>query len=112
MKHLVISDYGTFLGTRDNRLAIRNNDEFKYYPLNRLRTVTLAKKGASISSDLIEQFALRGIKLFFLDFKGVPHTTLTGTAQHGVVQVRIAQQEYCKNEMPDACRGVIGGKNF
>lgn len=110
MKHLVISDFGTFLGSRNKLLTIKNQEELKYYPLNRLSTLTIAKGGISISSSLIEQCSIRGIKLFFLDFKGTPHTYLSGTAQHAVVQVRIAQQKYCNDEITPAAIEVIAGK--
>ena len=85
MKHLVICDYGTFLGLEHHRLAVRQRgDVTKYYPLNRLCTVSIAKRGISVSSDLIEAFSVRGIKLFFLDFRGVAHSAILGQS-HGVV---------------------------
>ena len=68
MKHLVICDYGTFLGLDNHRLAVRHDREAKHYPLNRLNTVSIVKSGVSFSSDLIKAFSSRGIKLFFLDF--------------------------------------------
>ncbi|MYD30896.1 MAG: hypothetical protein F4201_10590 [Nitrospira sp. SB0677_bin_15] len=57
MKHLVISGYGAFLGLESHRLAVRQDDETRYYPLNRLCTVAIAKRGVSVSSDLIEAFS-------------------------------------------------------
>ncbi|MDE4992462.1 CRISPR-associated endonuclease Cas1, partial [Francisella tularensis subsp. holarctica] len=66
----------------------------KYFPLNRLATLSRAKKGVSFSSDLVEQFSLRWIKLFFLDFRGVAHSMLVGANQHAVVQARINQYRY------------------
>ncbi|AEE26423.1 CRISPR-associated protein Cas1 [Francisella hispaniensis] len=65
MKHLIISEYGLYLGLEAGRLVVKNKEDKKYFPLNRLATVSIAKKGVSFSSDLIEQFSLRGIKLFF-----------------------------------------------
>ena len=93
MKHLVISDYGTYLGLSNQRLYVKQQDNIKYYPLNRLCTVSIAKRGVSISSDLIEMVSARGIKLFFLDFRGVAHSALLGESQHGVVAIRIAQMK-------------------
>lgn len=110
MKHLVITGFGTFLGLRDTRLIVKNGDDVKAYPLNRLCTVAIAKKGVTISSDLIEAFSLRGIKLFFLDFRDVAHTVLVGSAQHGVVRARIAQQQYCAADIPHACHIIVLGK--
>ena len=108
MKHIVISDYGSFLGLDSYRLVVKQNDEFKYYPLNRLCTVSVAKRGVSISSDLIEELSCRGIKLFFLDFRNIAHSALLGQSQHGVVSVRMAQMDFCKqNTLPLAKKIVI-----
>ena len=110
MKHLVITEFGTSLGVRDSRLIVKNDNQIKAFPLNRLCIVAIAKRGVVISSDLIESFSIRGIKLFFLDFRGVAHTALVGSAQHGVVQARIAQQQYCSEQIPYAGHVVILGK--
>lgn len=108
MKHLVICDYGTFLGLDSHRLAVRQEGEIRHYPLNRLCTVSIAKRGVSVSSDLIEAFSNRGIKLFFLDFRGVAHSAILGQSQHGVVAVRMAQMVFCQgNTLPLAKQVVI-----
>ena len=98
MKHLVICNYGTFLGIHGGQLAVRHNDATTHYPMNRLCTVSIAKRGISVSSDLIGEFSSRGIKLFFLDFRGVVHAALVGQAQHGVVAIRMAQMEFCQQK--------------
>lgn len=108
MKHLVIGDYGTFLGLENHRLVIKQDDQIRHYPLNRLCTVSIAKRGVSISSDLIEAFSSRGIKLFFLDFRGVAHSAIVGQSQHGVVAVRMAQMEFARqNTLPLAGKIVL-----
>ncbi len=108
MKHLVICDYGSFLGLNSHRLAVKQDGKTRYYPLNRLCTVSIAKRGVSLSSDLIESFSSRGIKLFFLDFRGVAHSTILGQSQHGVVAVRMAQMAFCQgNTLPLAKQVVI-----
>ncbi len=110
MKHLIISEYGTFLGVQNQRLAVRQNDNTQCYPLNRLCSVSVAKRGVSISSDLIEAFSLRGIKLFFLDFRGVAHSALLGQSQHGVVAVRIAQIAFLDDDTLSLSKKLIVGK--
>lgn len=110
MKHLVIADHGTFLGLRDDRLAVRQNEEESCYPLNRLCTVSVAKRGVSVSSDLIEALSVRGVKLFFLDFRGVPHSALVGQSQHGVVAVRQAQMRYCAGDTLPLARQIVYAK--
>ncbi|GAB4223556.1 MAG: CRISPR-associated endonuclease Cas1 [Francisella sp.] len=110
MKHLIIINYGTFLGLDAGRLVIRNKEDKKYFPLNRLATVSIAKRGVSFSSDLIEQFSLRGIKLFFLDFRGVAHSMLVGANQHAVVQSRINQYKYIETNAFDMSLRIITAK--
>lgn len=110
MKHLVVSEYGSFLGVESGRLIVKDKDDKKYFPLNRLATVSIAKRGISFSSDLIEQFSLRGIKLFFLDFKGVAHSMLVGSHQHAVVQARVQQYEYTKTHSLSLAKKIITGK--
>ena len=111
VKHLVICDYGTFIGLENHRLAVSQRDELtKYYPLNRLCTVSIAKRGISVSSDVIEAFSIRGIKLFFLDFRGVAHSAILGQSQHGVVAVRIAQMKFCQGNTLPLARRIVTAK--
>ena len=110
MKHLTISEYGSFLGLEVNRLFVKKGDEKCYYPLNRLSTISIAKKGVSLSSNLIEALSHRGIKLFFLDFRGVAHSALLGQSQHGVVAVRLAQQAFCQSGDLDLSTQIVTGK--
>ena len=110
MKHLIISDYGIYLGLEAGRLVVKNKEDRKYFPLNRLATVSIAKRGVSFSSDLIEHFSLRGIKLFFLDFRGVAHSMLVGANQHAVVQARINQYKYIEANALDISIRLITAK--
>ena len=110
MKHLTICKYGSFLGVEAGRLSVSQGNTKHYYPLNRLSTVSIAKRGISISSDLIEALSQRGVKLFFLDFRGVAYSAIIGESQHGVVAVREAQQDFCrsKESLNLAIQMVIG----
>lgn len=110
MKHLVICDYGSFVGLNSHRLSIRQGAETRNYPLNRLHTVSIAKRGVSISSDAIEEFSERGIKLFFLDYRGVANSAIIGQSQHGVVSVRLAQMNYCHNDPLPLAKLVVSAK--
>lgn len=68
MKHLVLSEYGTSLGITEERCVVKQRGEvIAEYPLSRLYTITIAKEGVSISSNCIQECALRGIRLFFLN---------------------------------------------
>lgn len=91
-KHIYIDDYGTFLGKTSARLTISQNGQLRQeIALSRIKSINILKGGISLSSDLIEVCAARGIKIFFLDFKGVAHTSLSSTASHAVANVRRAQ---------------------
>ena len=110
MKHLVICDYGTFVGLDKHKIAIKQKDKVISYPLNRLCTLSIAKNGVSISSDLIESLSTRGIKTFFLDFRGVAHSAILGQSQHGVVSVRLAQMTFCQSGSLALARKIISAK--
>ena len=113
MKHLVVIDYGTFLGVRGSLLVVSNKKETptEYcFPLNRLSTLSVAKRGISFSSDLIEAFSLRGIKLFFLNFRGVAHSALVASHQHAVVEIRRSQIEKCYGGNLELAKKIIYGK--
>jgi CRISPR-associated protein Cas4 len=91
-KHIYIDDYGTFLGKTSARLTIsQNGEQKKEVALSRIKSINILKGGISLSSDLIEACSLRGIKIFFLDFKNVAHTSLSSTASHAVANTRRAQ---------------------
>lgn len=110
MRHIVISEYGSFLGLSNQRLSVKQAGEVRHYPLNRLCTLSVAKRGVSISSDLVEALSARGIKLFFLDFRGVPHSALVGQAQHGVVAVRQAQMGFSQGDTLPLARQIVMAK--
>ena len=110
MKHLTISEYGSYLGVEASQLVVREKTLKRHFPLNRLCTVSVAKRGVGISSDLIEAFSRRGIKLFFLDFRGVAHSALIGQSQHGVVAVRQAQQTFCQSGDINLASRIVQGK--
>ena len=99
MRHLTIIEYGSFVGLESQRLVVKSGGLDKlYYPLNRLRTVSIAKRGISLSSDAVQAISQRGIKLFFLDFKGTPYAQLIPANHHTVVAARIHQMNFCQNE--------------
>ena len=114
MKHIVIEQYGTNLGLSGNMLSVdtkaSNNKVRQKIPLNRLSTVSISKHGVSISSDLIQALSLRGIKLFFLDYRGVAQTALTSVHQHAVVKVRISQIKVCEYGNLQLSRKFVYGK--
>ncbi|MDI9347685.1 MAG: type II CRISPR-associated endonuclease Cas1 [Methylacidiphilales bacterium] len=94
MKHIVIVKFGSFIGVKSQRLRVvvkdKDGESETQYPLNRLKTINIAKRGVSISSDLICALSSRGIKLFISDYKG-PVSTLNSINNHGNVMLKIKQ---------------------
>lgn len=71
MKHLSICNFGDCLGVSGNRLTVRSKEgELQEYCLTHLRSICIAKNGISISSNLVQACAARGIRLYFLDWTG------------------------------------------
>lgn len=60
---------------------------------------------------MIEACSLRGIKIFFLDFRNIAHTTLSSTASHAVANTRKAQFLTIESEYSrEIARALILGK--
>ena len=79
MEQLIISDYGTYLGKRSERVSVRYRDkdrEKEEHPLMDLDQIIITSRGVSMSSDLIEACTERGIEIAFLSFNGKPYAKL------------------------------------
>ncbi|PHR86635.1 MAG: CRISPR-associated endonuclease Cas1 [Moritella sp.] len=112
MKHITINEYGQFIGITSERLTIKEDGKLiAEYPLNRIKTITIARKGVSLSSNIILQCAMRGIKLFVLD--PITHTMacISGGQLHAVSKVRQRQFEFLQSQQtPLLARQFIVGK--
>ncbi|MFP4615257.1 MAG: CRISPR-associated endonuclease Cas1 [Thiohalorhabdus sp.] len=92
--HLSVVERGHFVGLRGSRVVVSaDGASLTECPLNRLKTLTIARDGVGLSSNLVTQCAARGIRLFFLDFRGQVAAALSGLDQHAVVGVRRGQFE-------------------
>ena len=110
MRHLTVMEYGHFLGCQGERLQVKGNDGLiAETPLSRLRSVTIAKRGVSFSSNLLLECASRGIRFFIADWRGRNVVALSGTHQHAVSALRRAQFEFI--ETPQA-RSVAAQMQF
>jgi CRISPR-associated protein Cas1 len=99
MKHIVVSEFGTFLGLKGERLVVYQSEKvLKEYPLNRLSTITVCKSGVSFSSNLLINCAYRGIKLFVIDENSRLLVALSGGQLHGVVKVRQDQFHFLRTD--------------
>lgn len=110
MRHLTVSEFGSFLGITGQRLVITGDDGKTWEtPLSRLRSIRIAKKGVSLSSNLILECAARGIRLYFVDWRNIATAAVSGQNQHAVVVVRQAQFECIKSDrcIPIAIEMII-----
>jgi CRISP-associated protein Cas1 len=112
VNHITIVEYGQFLGITSNRLVIKQNGSIVHeYSLNRLKSIQIAKNGVSFSSDLILQCAVRGIKVFILDFRGQAVACVSGVQQHAVVNTRKHQFNFISSlDVARLCSQFVYGK--
>lgn len=97
MKHIIINNYGIFLGLKSQRVAIKQNGEtIKEIALNRTKTIQILSSGVSLSSDLVNLCSKRGIKIFFNTFNSF--SALHTIYEHKSVIVRKKQFEICENQ--------------
>ena len=109
--HMTIMEYGQFIGVRSECLTVKENDTVKEYPLNRLKSIQVAKRGVSFSADVVLACANRGIKFFLCDFRNEIVACLAGAHQHAVVRVRQKQFEFLSGEQVARLAAmVIAGK--
>lgn len=102
MKHLVLCEQGTFLGTTGERLTVRKGDEvLAEHPLSRLRTVTIAKPGVSVSGNALLACAARGIGVFLSGYADEMAVAVCGAAAHAVAAVRRAQFAFAESDRAD-----------
>lgn len=100
MRHLSVAEYGQFLACKGERIQVKENDEVVLEaPLSRLRTITIAKQGVGISSNLMLACASRGIRLFVMDWRGIAVAALSGKHQHAIASIRAAQFKFVESPL-------------
>ena len=110
MNQLTISDYGTSLGKRSERVSVRYRGverEKEEHALMDLDQIVIASRGVSLSSDLIEACTERGIEISFLSFNGKPYAKLNSPSLTATVISRREQLAAYHDE-----RGVEIAKRF
>ncbi|PMM50267.1 CRISPR-associated endonuclease Cas1 [Vibrio splendidus] len=112
MKHITVCDYGQFIGVTSERLTIKEDGVLvAEYPLGRIKTVTITKKGVSLSSNVIVQCAMRGIKLFILDPFSHTQACVSGGQLHAVSKVREQQFKFLgSDEAKKLAQSLVIGK--
>lgn len=89
---LILSGFGLFLSKKSERLLVRKGKAVIYqFPFFRLHEVVVGSRGITISSDLLEDLCVRGIRLSFLDYLGKPYAMITSPMLTATVQARREQ---------------------
>lgn len=92
--HLLIDQYGAFLGKHQGRLQVKVKEELvAEAPLLHLEAVLVLSNGVGISSDAIRACCEAGIPIHFLSGHGVHYAALYSSGLTGTVQTRRAQLE-------------------
>ena len=110
MNQLIISEYGTYLGKRSERVSVRYRDkdrEKEEHALMDLDQIVITSRGVSMSSDLIEACTERGIEIAFLSFNGKPYAKLNSPSLTATVISRREQLAAYHDE-----RGLEIAKQF
>lgn len=110
MKHIIVNNYGMFLGLKSQRLTIKQDGNIKNeIALNRIKTIQVLSRGISLSSDLINSCSQRGIKIFFNTFNSF--SALHTLYEHKSVMVRKNQFLICEDKKGlELARQLILGK--
>ncbi|HXG53733.1 MAG TPA: CRISPR-associated endonuclease Cas1 [candidate division Zixibacteria bacterium] len=89
---LIFSGFGLFLSKKSERLLARKGKDVIYqFPLFRLQEVVVGSKGITVSSDLLQELCVRGVRLSFLDSTGKPYAMVTSPMLTATVQTRREQ---------------------
>ncbi|MCX7633647.1 MAG: CRISPR-associated endonuclease Cas1, partial [Turneriella sp.] len=112
MRHLTITSVGRSLHLADGLLQVREKGNVvAEYPLNRLRSVQVAGRGVSLSSNLLADLAARGIPLFIIDYRGRPIVHISGTHQHAVAELRRRQIHFLETtKVISVANAIVRGK--
>lgn len=108
MKHLIVSDYGCFVGKKSERLTVMEKGKLvEEVPLRDLEQVTLSSMGISFSTDALAACIEFGIPVNFLTSSGRPYAVITSPELNGTVLTRREQLKAYDDE-----RGVHLAKCF
>jgi CRISPR-associated protein Cas1 len=109
---LIFSGFGLFLSKKSERLIARKGKDVIYqFPLFRIQEVVVGSKGITVSSDLLQELCVRGIRLSFLDHSGKPYAMVTSPMLTATVQTRREQILALTDKRGLAfCKAVVLGK--
>lgn len=90
--HIVVSNFGTFLGKKSERLLLKENGKVvEEKPFRDIEQITITSRGVSLSTDVIRECSDHGIQINLLTFSGKPYAKLTSPNLTGTVITRREQ---------------------
>jgi len=109
---VLVHGFGVSLGKKSERLVVRlRGKPLVELPLHDLQHVHVVSKGVSLSSDLVQELGLRGVKLAFATRGGEPVAMLSSPTHSATVAVRRAQMAAEGNGRGmDLARAIVVGK--
>ncbi|RJQ05555.1 MAG: CRISPR-associated endonuclease Cas1 [Bacillota bacterium] len=91
-QHVVVSDFGTFVGKKGERLQVKRGGELvQETPFHDIEQVSVFGAGVTISSDAIRECSRQGIQMNFVSGSGEPYAKLVSPALTGTVVTRREQ---------------------
>ncbi|AEJ60976.1 CRISPR-associated protein Cas1 [Spirochaeta thermophila DSM 6578] len=92
LPHLIVDEYGAFIGKHSERLVVtKDKERLAQVPLIHLEAVLITGNGVGISSDAVHACTERGIPIHFLTRNGTPYASLYSAGLTGTVATRRAQ---------------------
>lgn len=89
---LVVSEYGSFLGKKSERLVLKQNGKVvEEIPFHNLEQIIIDTTGVSLSTDFIKECMEHGIQISFLTSSGRPYAKLVSPHLTGTVITRREQ---------------------
>ncbi|MCL6451018.1 MAG: CRISPR-associated endonuclease Cas1 [Acetobacteraceae bacterium] len=110
--HLVVSEPGSFLGKKSERLVVRRDSQtVAEVPFHDLEQVTVDSGGVSISTDAIRECVERGIHINLLTSAGQPYAHIASPVLTGTVVTRREQLlAYLDERGLELSKLLVGGK--
>jgi CRISPR-associated protein Cas1 len=106
--HLIIDQFGSFVGKKSGRLRVTNKGEVVHeVPFFKLRNLLITARGVSLSSDVIHDCTQAGIPINFVSYTAKPYARIISSDLAGTVKTRREQLLAYTDS-----RGVVLGKAF
>jgi len=92
IQHLVVDEYGAFVGKHSGRLRVtKDKEKLAEAPLLHLEQVVVTGRGIGLSADAIRACCTAGIPIYFVDGRGRPYAALYAAGLTGTVLTRREQ---------------------